>query len=196
MGTKKTMNVAMAVLVVSLGAALVGCSKDEVAEEMHEAVGDADGVIKAAGNTFINGLGGWDSFNVNTRAAELGEFEADIDNTGRVTIKTEASGNMRVGDGGNYPAGVCDGAVPVQGGFKFKKGAVGVCGKTYFITPRSSGNNGQALKVKFEGGVLPALPAGQSWFTVNANGTWSAHALASDYFCWSTQANAPTSLCE
>lgn len=189
--------IALATLgMVAVSALLASCTKEELKDGAEGAVYAEEGVTKATGSTFINGLGGWDSFDVNTHAAELGGFEANIDNTGRVTIRTEASGNMRVGDGGNYPAGVCDGPVPVQGGFKFKKGAVGVCGKAYFITPRNSGNNGEALKVKFEGGVLPLLPNGQAWFTVNADGTWSANALAGTYFCWSTQANAPTSLCE
>ncbi|MEO8066780.1 MAG: hypothetical protein ABI599_03710 [Flavobacteriales bacterium] len=191
-----TTTMMMAIAITSASLALVGCTKEEAQEGIQTVAGDTEGVTKAVGNNFINGLGGWDGFSVNTKAAELGEFEADINNTGLVTIRTEASGNIRVGDGGNYPAGVCDGPVPAQGGFKFKKGTIGVCGKTYFITPRNGGNDGQALKIKFEGGVLPTLPAGQSWFTVSANGTWSANALAGNYFCWSTQAHAPTSLCE
>lgn len=198
MRTKWTLTASILLGVAVTSASLVGCSKENLQDELAANIVGADGEAKAVGGRFINGLNGWDSFDVSNTAAELGEFEANIDNTGRSTIRTENAGSIRVGDGGNYPAGVCDGPVPAQNGFRFNKGPnATTCGATYFITPRQSGNNGQCLKLRIKRGVLPALPAGQSWFTCSgAGGTWTAHALASTYMCWSAQAAAPTPLCE
>ena len=198
MRTKWTMTAAILLGVAAVSASLVGCNKEDLQDELTtNTVGD-DGMAKAVGGRFINGLNGWDSFDVSNVAAELGEFEANIDNTGRSTIRTENATSLRVGDGGNYPVGICDGEVPNQGGFRMTKGAnAATCGATYYLTPRKSGNNGQCLKLRIKRGVLPALPAGQSWFTCSgAGGTWTAHALASTYMCWSVQAAAPTPLCE
>ncbi|MFZ1686405.1 MAG: hypothetical protein WAU70_03225 [Flavobacteriales bacterium] len=195
MGTKITVGTVLCAM--ALSAMVVSCTKEEMIDEAENVVPDEEGMTKAVGSTFINGLDGWDSFNVNTRQAELGEFEANINNTGRVTIRTESATKVKVGDGGNYPQGVCDGPVPNNNGFRFAKGAAGDCGRAYFITPRNSGANGQALKVQFMGGILPALPAGQSWFTVSgANGTWTANATAGNFFCWSLHSSAPVSACE